>query len=299
MDVVVAILGLLAVAMAAITAGLIRWAFQARQATSAAVVLFLLVMMVAMLGGALVYYLHPSTSSLVAGLWLASAAMSLSVLPVFWVFLHDAHRRLELGDAYEPTPLRHRQGFALAVLLVVLVNEVLMGWTFQLASSGPAAPPLGEWGAALAYGVNSPWFLLPMALEMGLSGYLLRDSLSRSVLGVFELQAGMMAFAPPLSTNDLWVGLSVIVGSALMFGVYAFPMADIYRRRSFPRALSVYLMVLLPVFGAMLAGVVLWVVKGAGWLFAVSVLAQMALYFDAVILSDLFRQDPGRAVKST
>lgn len=288
MDVTIVILGLLAAGMAWVTAALVRWAHQARTVTSAGVVLFLFGMMVAMLAGALLYYLHPGNASLVEGLWVASAAMSLSVFPLFLLFLQDLRRRMASGELQPPTPLRGRQAFALSVVTLALFNEFLMGWTFQLASSGPAAPPWGAWGSALAYGVNSPWFLFPMALEMALTAYLLRRELPRQLMFVLVTQAAMMAFSPPALSFPGWVPVSVVANGALMFVVFAYPMERIYHRHALVPHLPQYLLALLPIFGAMLAGLVLWVVEGNGALFALSVLVQMAAYFEVVIFADRF-----------
>ena len=82
-----AILAVIAGAMSASTAVLIKWAATARSPLRSGTVLFLLLMMVAMLGGALVYYVAPSSRTLVAGFWVASALMSASVVVVFASFL--------------------------------------------------------------------------------------------------------------------------------------------------------------------------------------------------------------------
>lgn len=287
-EITLAALATIAGLMAIVTAYLLKWAAEARTTTAAAVVLFLLVMMVAMLGGALLYYLNPGNGSLVDGLWFASAAMSLSVFPVFAIFLKEANRRFEQKDAYVPTPLHREHLFAFSVLGLVVLNEVLMGWTFQLAYGSASAPALGNWSAALTYAVDSPWFLFPMALEMGLSAHLLRGALPVDVRAVFASQAAMMAFSPPALSGWTWLVASVVAGSGLMFAVFVVPMERIYHSRGLAPHLIPYLLVLLPVFGLMLAGVGVWVLYGTGWLFAVSVLTQMTVYFHALILSDQF-----------
>jgi hypothetical protein len=287
MEAVLVVLAVLAGGMALVTAGLVKWAAKARSLIAASFVLFLIGMMISMLVGALIYFLHPSGGSLVEGLWVASGSMSLSVLPLFLFILQEIGRRSDPARA-SSADFPHRVGFVLATVGLVLCNEFLMGWVFQLAGGGPAAPRLGDWGSALAYSVDSPWFLFPMALEMAVSAYLLRGHLPPVLGPVLEFQAIMMAFSPTALPGTTWVISSTVVSSLLMFAVFVLPMREIYRGRELPHRVVLYLLVLVPVFGAMLAGLVLWVLYGAGWTFALSVLAQMSLYFGVLLLSDKF-----------
>jgi CDP-diglyceride synthetase len=87
-DQVLVLLAIVASGMVAAVAVLIKWAATTRSFLRAGAVLFLLLMMVAMLLGALAYFLDPGTSGLIAGLWIASALMSVSVAATFvgyWV----------------------------------------------------------------------------------------------------------------------------------------------------------------------------------------------------------------------
>lgn len=279
--------------MAVITAGLVKWASEARTATSAVVVLFLLGMMIAMLAGALFYFLSPSQSRLVVGLWLASGTMSVLVFPVLAVFLREARERLAEGASHRPKPLQRRQLFAVTILGLVVLNEFLMGWTFQLAAATLRPADAASWGQLLALGVNSPWFLFPMAVEMALTTYLLRALLPTQAMAVFGVQAAMMVFSPPAFSFAGWVVVSVTVGSGLMFGVFAYPVLLIYRRAELSLAFVRYLIVLLPIFGLMLAGTIVWVLYAIGWPFALSVLLQMAAFFDVIVLSDRFVASTG------
>ncbi|HEV2231350.1 MAG TPA: hypothetical protein VGS18_04130, partial [Thermoplasmata archaeon] len=156
-------LALLAAAMAASTAWLLRWASEARGPIAAGTIVFLLVMMAAMLLGALVYLLSPGRLGLVEGLWISAAVMSASVFPLFLLILRAA--RAASGPAGGPPgspPLERPPPIVVASLIgLVLVNELLMGWTFSLA----ADTPIGTGGpiAILVGSVDSPWFLFTMA----------------------------------------------------------------------------------------------------------------------------------------
>ncbi len=288
-----AILVSFATLMALITAGLVKWAAEARTRTSVAVVLFLLVMMIAMLGGALLYFLHPGTASLVAALWFASAAMSVSVFPVFAVFLQDARRRLVMKEAYAPAPLQRRHLFAASILGLVVLNEFLMGWTFQLAAGTLSASRATSAATALALGVNSPWFLFPMALEMGLSAFLLRGVLPRRFAGLLITQAALMFVSPPAFSDPTAAHVAVGIGSALMIGIVIFVLEHIYRHRQDAPVVSGYFLGLLAIYALMMAGLYQWLVYGSGLLFAVSVVLEMALFFDVVVVPERFKEEKG------
>ncbi len=274
--------------MAAITALLVKWASEARTRTAAAVNLFLFVMMVSMLGAALLYVASPGPSRLVEALWLASGVMSASAFPLFLVFLRETQARIRGGSGHVPAPFRGRPLFALAVLTLVVLNEFLMGWTFQLAAGTLSPGMAGSWSQILVLGVNSPWFLFPMAGEMGLSTFLLRRTLPSPWVALLGAQAALMALSPPAFPGFL-AGPVVVAGSALMIGVVIYVMETLYRHRQLPPVALAYTLGLLGVYAAMMAGTYLWWAEGSGLLFAASVLAEMVLFFDLVILPERWR----------
>jgi polyferredoxin len=286
-------LGAIAALMAITTALLIRWAADALTVASAALVLFLLAMMVAMLGSALYYFLAPGPGALVRALWAASAAMSASVFPVLRAFLGDARRRAEMGPAFVPARLERRTTFAVAVLTFVVVNEFLMGWTFQLAAGTLTVGAVHSVADALAAGVNSPWFLVPMALEMGLSAFLLRGALPRSFVVLLGLQAAVMALSPPAFVALGGLTLVIAAGSGLMIALVVVLMEYLYRHRQFAPVVAAYLPALLAIYAVMMAGLYVWLVDGSGLLFAVSVLLEMILFFDAAVLPERFQAPVG------
>lgn len=282
------ILAIVAAAMAAATAGLIKWAAEARTRAAASVVLFLLAMMSGMLVGAFVYFLAPSGGRLVVGLWVSASIMSLSVLPVFVTFLRDAQGSLIGGAEWRPLPVQRPWLFGLSVVLLVVLNEWLMGWTFQLAAGSLTASAASSAASAVLLGVNSPWFLFPMALEMGLTVWLLRAVLPRALAGLLGAQAALMLLSPPAFSDPALVNLAVVAGSGLMIGLIVFVMEYLYRHRQLEPVLSRYILALLVIYAVMMAGVYLWLVYGNGLLFAASVLLEMGLVFDAVVRPDRF-----------
>lgn len=287
----------LAAGMAAATAALVRWAAESRTGVRAAASLFLLGMMAGMLAGALLYYLNPGTTALIEGLWVASALMALSVVPVFLEVLREANGRLSAGpDGYRSPPFRPGLGFASIVVALVVTSEVLMGLVFSLASGVSLATlAQGPYGLAslLANTVQSPWFIFTMAAEMALTIVLLRRELPRALRTVLALQVPIMVLTPTALANGSWAAVSIYAGSAVMIGLFVFLFEYIYRYRNLNGALARYLVRLVAIYGLMMAGLFLWLAYGDSTLFALAIVLEMVLYFDAVLRFERFSQgDP-------
>ncbi len=274
----------LAGAMAAATALFVRWASEARSALKASVVVFLLLMMTGMLVGGLVYELSPGATSAIAGLWVAAAIMSASVVLVFVSFLGEVRRAAE-GPAASAASGASRL-LVVSVVLLVVLNEFLMGWTLGLASGelsrgfGSGAAPVGAWGGAV---VVSPWFVFTMAAEMILTVTLLRRALPRSAVALLGAQALLMLLSPPAFPTRDAASVALSAGSAAMIGLVVFLMELLYRRRSLSEAFLDYVGRLLAVYALMMAGLFLWVLYGSPLLFAVSVLIEMVVFFHAIV----------------
>ncbi|MGI0071267.1 MAG: hypothetical protein ACRECT_04255 [Thermoplasmata archaeon] len=288
----------IAAGMAVVTAALLKWAADARTPLRAATVLFLLIMMVAMIGGAAIYYLHPGATSLVEGFWVASAVMSVSVVAVFYAFLEEARLRLAVGAGYSPPLLRSRRTFVVSVVGVVLLNELLMGWTFSAAAGLSLSAGAGGVAGAVALlssVVASPWFLFTMSAEMGVTTYLLRDRISPAFYRVLLVQSLIMFFSPTAIAAGSWVALSIYLSSSAMIVLIVYLMEFIYRHRQLDLGFSRYIVALLAVYSAMMAGQFLWLYY-PGWtdLFALSVVAEMVLFFAAVVRPERSEGGVGR-----
>jgi polyferredoxin len=282
----------IAASMALVTAILVKWAAEARTALRGATVGFLLLMMVGMLAGAAVYYLHPGGTSLVEGFWVASALMSVSVVMVFLAFLGEVRARVAGGENYTPPPLRRTNLFVVSVIGLVLLNELLMGWTFSAAAGTTLGSTLG--GLPRVVGllssiVASPWFLFTMSAEMAVTSYLLRHRISAVLYRVLLAQSLIMFLSPTALAFGSWVALSIYASSAAMIGLIIYLMEFIYRHRQLDPVLSRYVVALLAIYSGMMAGQFVWLYY-SGWtdLFAASVVAEMVLFFAAVVRSDRF-----------
>jgi len=282
-------LAVLAAGMAVFTSILVKWAALAQAPLRASIVLFLLLMMAAMFAGVLVYYATPGVAGVVAGLWVATAIMSVSVILVFLGYLQEFRARND--PVFAATVMRKTPTFVAAVVGLVLLNELLMGWSFSLLA-GTLSFGLGPGGRAtwsvLGAVVVSPWFVFTMATEMALTSVLLRDRLPTPVVIVLLAQSGIMFLSPPVLGGDLWANSSILVGSAGMIGLIVYAMEYLYRHPTLVREFAVYLVRLLSIYALMMAGIVLWQVYGSVLAFALAVVLEMVLFFDAVVVTEQF-----------
>jgi len=279
------VLAPLAAGMAVSIAYLVKWASEARTPLKAGAVVFLLLMMVGMLLGAAIYFVAPSLNGLVEGVWVASAIMSLSVVVVFLSFLREL-RTSSQGASSPVAASGAGIGFVASVVVLVLANELLMGWTFQAASG--QAPAIGAVGAPalvalFTASVNSPWFLFTMSAEMILTAFLLRARLPRPVFLVLASQSFIMLFSPPALGWATWTAVSLYVSSAAMIGLFVYLMEHLYRHHQLAAGFSNYLVELLAVYGLMMAGLFLWLYYGYGSVFALAIVLEMLVFFAAVV----------------
>lgn len=311
MELVDVVLAVIAGLMALVTAFLLRWATEAATKQAQAVVLFLFVMMTSMAGGAALYLARPSPTSLVEGLALSGGLMLAAAAGVFVTVL-----RLGAGKATEGTGSNRPVStwpFLVPIVMLVLGGEFLMGWAFQLASSPGSLPSGGDLTLFVSAVVNSPWFIFTMAAEMGLSTFLLRARLGWTLTTVLGVQAIIMALSPTvlpsLSFGSVavnagngaigllsftWPNVSIVLGSIAMIGLFIYIFEHIYRHPELPRTLGRYLVLLVGVYGVMMAGLFVWLNYGDARLFAASVIAEMVLYFSAVLLSQQADNDDDR-----
>ncbi len=301
-----AILWPIAAAMSYIIAALVKWAAGARTRLAAAVVLFLLVMMVAMFLGALLYFAVPGPEGLLLGLWSAAGIMAVSVSPVFWLFVQEVQSRLALGPAFQAPALGSLGAFAVWVTVAVFAGEFVMGRAFQLASgeAGPVASGVVGLLGAMASSISSDWFLFPMAAEMAITVALLRSRVPRAMVVTLGLQAASMFASPTALSSEGWVLGSSVAAAALMIALFGYVMSLLYRGERLATPVIRYVSYLVVVYVAMAGGLVLWAATGSVALFAVSAVAQMALFFTTVVAPEHLTQsrssstggtDPGSA----
>lgn len=243
--------------------------------------IFVLGMMVAMLVGAIIYIAHPSTASIQTAIWLNMAAMGFLTLPIIRVIVKTALEKGELQLYVYTIPYRYLWLMRTLIIVLVLLNELLMGWAFISITSGTPLFAVGGGNILRAFSsiVGSDWFVFIMAVEMLFSAYLIRKLAPRSFMWVVLFQAGTMVFSPTAIQSPLWRSLSLVADSLVMAGFVAYVIAKLYRDRQVNRNFANYLYALVYIYSAMVPGILLWALASSELLLAIALVAQMALYF--------------------
>ncbi len=285
------LLAIVALAMAGVTAYLIRILVEARRRPQAWIALFLLAMMGEMWVAAVVALAFPTVRGLIAALSVSGGLMVISVAPLL-VALGRA--RGAQGSAPDGAPIPLGPGIVALTAMLVLVNEFLMGWGLVMAA-GVSGTSLTTSGLLpfVASVVDTPWFLFTMGAEMLLTATLLRARLPKPVLTILVVQSAIMVFSPPALGNPTWSGLSIGLSSALMIGLFVYLFEHLYRHRQPSVALARYLVELLAVYALMMAGLFVWLYTGDPTAFVVSILAEMVVFYVAVVEPERFAGPPG------
>jgi hypothetical protein len=281
----------IAAAMAFVIAWLVRWSGQARTVLGAAFVVFLLAMMAAMFLAALVSVSWGGPNGVVLGLWTGAVAMSVSVFPVAALALREARTGSEGTTEYVPRPLSSPTALALWVTALVLLGELWMGRTFDVASGAlttSAVRSVGDVGRWFATTVASSWFLFPMALEMAAATVWVRRRLSAPMVGILLAQSAVMLASPPALSGELWVVAAAVGSSVAMAALVGYLLLLVYRGERLPRPVAAYATRVLAAFAFMAASLFVWVATGSLLVFAVAVVVQSAVFFTAIVVPEAY-----------
>jgi len=255
-----------------------------------AVVLFLLFMMVAMLIGPAYVYL--TTLNFTIGdvaIWEIAVFMSVGMMPIgvllfakFWM-QGDPDRK---GPLPLSSLLEHVSGLRLSYILLLFFSELLMGWTFNLASGIIGLSDgytLGAVESEISYSLTTYWFVFTMVAEMGITLFAFRNTVRRDLLAVLALQAVVMFLTPTALALQSWETYTVYLEAVVMTGVVVF--AIVYLRRSAQRDLALldYLGLFIIANAIMMGGFLLWLATGDTLLLALSLVVETLIYFDAVL----------------
>lgn len=276
--------------MVAFISWVISKSTKARTGIDNVVLLLLLAMMVAMLIGPA--YLYLTTLGFTLGdvaIWEIAVFMSVGMMPIgvllfaqFWME-GDTERKAPLPLS---NLLQHVSGLRAAYISLLLLSELLMGWTFNLASgfisfsTGYSASAVGK---EFSYSVVTSWFVFTMAGEMVITLFALRRAVRRDLLTLLGLQTAEMLFTPTAVSSQAWETSALCLEVAVMVGVVVFAIRYLRGRAERDRALVNYLALFIVANALMMAGFFLWLVSGDTLLLALSLVAETAIYFDAVL----------------
>ncbi len=298
--------------MALVTSWLVKRTIYAKSVADKALVFYLLVTMASMFGGAVIYLLSPSLTSIVEAVGLNAILMTGGIIVVlrFWTERLIDEKLPETEGSLTVSATTNSEsvtGSTTAVpsgqssllvrgiaIFLILLNEFLMGWAFVLAS-GSSSVVSGNVLSTFDSVVGSDWFIFTMVLEMILSVYLLRDSLPKNFFIIVLLQSVIMFFAPTAINDPNWVTWSIYLGSIAMIGLLIFFYEYLFNHRLISSGIRHYLVALIAIYALMMAGLYVWLVQGSSLLFVLSILAEMGLYFNAILRGGNIEASPAKS----
>lgn len=284
------VLAPLAALMVIFVAATVKWAFRAKERIGYSFVLFVLTMMASMFASAVIYFTAPDLQSIEIDAALNSTVMLLGLTAIIYSFV--THR----GAGHPVVQRGLMPGspvlFRASVIVLILLNEFLMGWSFSLISGIPKISyyGTGSFSGVANLALNSYWFTFTMASEMLLTLFFFRERLPRELQFVLTIQALVMFLSPPAAA--IW-GLSVpsiYAGSALMVVFFIFVFDYLYKNRNPRTVISNYLLLLTAVYALMMASLFYWGIGGDPIFFGFTLLAEMIVYFDAILRSNSFSE---------
>lgn len=275
--------------MVAFISWVLTRAVKARSGIDVVIVLLLLATMVAMLAGPAYLYLTTlgfGISDVV--IWEIAVFMSGGMMPIFGLTAAGFIYSTEPGRRGAPplaSLLEHATALRAGYIVLLVVAEFLMGWTFNLASGLmglSAGYTLVEVAGELQASLTSYWFVFTMVGEMAFTLFALRKVLRRRLLRVLAVQAAIMFLTPTALNSRAWETYSFYLEAALMIALVAYAFRFLRGSSDRDRPVLIYLGLFIVANAAMMAGLLAWFVSGDSLLLALSLLAQTAIYFDAV-----------------
>jgi len=260
----------IAIFMAIILAYSIKWFDEVQRALHYSIIIFILAMMASMFVGAVIYFLSPSFQTLWIAVGFNQLIMWIAAIPIISSLIGE-----------EPNKKVNQKNYPLLIFLV-LINEFFMGWTFNLITQPISANlelMLSSPITLFSNVINSYWFIFIMGGEMLFTIYLLRKNTDKFFIILIAFQSVIMFLTPTAVNDSNWVYFSSILGSIVMSILFVIIFNYIFKNREINEKISSYLLILLSIYAIMMGGLFGWVINGNGLIVAITIIAEMSLYF--------------------
>jgi len=275
--------------MVAFISLLLTRAVKAKDGIDASIILLFLGMMVGMLLGPAYLYLTTlgfGISDVV--IWEIAVFMTLGMMPAAgltaakFVLMGEPDRR---GPPPLSALLNHTSALRASYISLLVLSEFLMGWTFNLASGLiglSAGYSVADVAKELQYSLTTYWFVFTMVGEMGLTLFVLRRALRPGLLKILVIQGVVMFLTPTALSSRVWETYTLYLEAAVMTGLVVFAIDYLRRTNERDRPMLSYLGSFVIANAVMMVGLLVWLVDGDSLLLALSLVAETAIYFDAV-----------------
>ena len=171
-----------------------------------------------------------------------------------------------------------------AIIALVTVSEVFMGWTFALI--GGAVSAVGGLQGMLAtvtQSASSFWFIFMMSSEMAITFLLVRKKLPKAFTWIVTCQIIVMVLSPTAIANPLWASISLAAGSGVMIFLFIYIFDFLYKNRTIGSGILNYLLFLMLAYATMMVGQFIWLINGNVSIFVLSIILEMVVYFTIVL----------------
>ncbi|MCL5067714.1 MAG: 4Fe-4S dicluster domain-containing protein [Thaumarchaeota archaeon] len=262
---------------------------------SNAYVIYFVIFLASMTATGLIYIIDSSSTGIGLALAVGMVIMTAGVIAILrYSSQHSKMNQAEL----ETTQLTESTTRQVTTIALVLLNEFLMGWVFLAASDSTyiqSELTLSNILLAFSQIVSSYWFIFIMVLEMCLTIFMFRRDMPKSLTVVLVLQAAVMLFSPPAVHTQFWIDSSAYISSGLMTVFFIYLYEHLYRNKTIGVSISQYFLRLSVVYALMMAGLFLWRIYNNSFVFALSIVIEMGLYFDAVLANRKFAESELRS----
>ncbi len=249
-------------------------------------VVYFVVVLASMVSFAILYIVdHTVTGTEVA----LGSSMGIMTAGVLLILSYSMKHEFPGPQSGVTTALSRSAPLRATTVLLILLTEFLMGWIFGLIS-GINGTSIYT-GTITLFGnvVSSYWFIFIMVIEMAITIAMFRKEIPQRFSTILALQAAVMLFSPPAIQNQMWTTTSLYITSALMIALFIYLYQFIYKGKAVQRSTSNYIIRLVAIYAFMLVGLFIWISNHNPLLFSVSIIAQMILYFNALLNPTIFR----------
>ncbi|MDA4123438.1 MAG: 4Fe-4S dicluster domain-containing protein [Thaumarchaeota archaeon] len=273
------VLWLIAGSMAVFTAWLLKRGSTMKTVIDAGIVIFLLVMMASMFLSAVVYLYFPGLDTIFELVALNMISMSIALIPILTA-LFRGNRQIDLVSQGRALPARY---FVYgAIIVLVILSEMFMGWTFAIIS-GAASTTTQSAPSSLVTSMSTYWFIFTMAGEMAVTLYLVGKNFPPTFRWLVAIQAVLMVLSPTAITNSTWAWDTLAGNTAVMIVAIVVMLEYVFRNRTMPDGASKYVVRLIGAYGLMMLGLFIWQLYGDVTVFVLSIVAEMCIYFTIVL----------------
>ncbi|MGA2198834.1 MAG: 4Fe-4S dicluster domain-containing protein [Nitrososphaerales archaeon] len=273
------VLWLIAAAMAVFTAWLLKKGSTMKTLTDAGVVVFLFVMMASMFVSTVVYLYIPTFVTIFELVALNMISMSVGLIPILTVLIRGDR---QLDETRKGNAVSGRSIVIATVIVLAILSEVFMGWTFAIISGAASVSGQGVF-SALVDSMSTYWFIFTMASEMAVTLYLVGKNFPRSFRWLVAIQTAVMVLSPTAIASSTWSTYTTVGNSAVMILAIVFMFEYIFKNRTLAAGASTYLVRLMGAYALMMAGLFVWMLYNDVLLFVLSIVAEMTIYFGIVL----------------